>query len=482
MTTPNTPFSSPLSSQCHPPSDSILPFHIPSLLKRYRSGQSSPPQIIRMVYERIRQYGDPAIWITLASLEDSLKQAESITGQTDLPLYGIPFAIKDNIDWIGAPTTAGCPRYTYFPDHSAPVVERLIAAGAIAIGKTNLDQFATGLVGTRTPYGICRNPFHADYIPGGSSSGSACAVSAGLVSFALGTDTAGSGRVPAAFTNIVGFKPSCGRISTRGLVPAVRTLDCVSIFTLTGEEAAEVLAVAGQFDPLDPFAKPIPVYELPSLNQLRVGVPYPHQLNFFNNSDAETNYATALNVLKDRGATFHEFDFDPFHATALMLYEGAWVAERTAAVGEFINTQSEGETNSIVRSIINGGHGYRAIDAFQDYYRLMEYRRQAQSTWGLVDILALPTTGTIYTVKDIANHPLELNRNLGRYTNFVNLMDLSAVSVPSGFQANGLPTGITFMAQSGYDEALCKLSQEFQQMMNLPVGALHVIPYSPVVS
>jgi allophanate hydrolase len=329
-------------------------------------------------------------------------------------------------------------------------------------------------VGTRTPYGVCRNPFHADYISGGSSSGSAAAVAAGLVSFALGTDTAGSGRVPAAFTNIVGLKPSCGRLSTRGVVPAVRSLDCVSIFALSSTEAQQVLAVAGQFDCQDPFAKPLPPQSLPSLKKLRVGVPQASQLNFFGNAEAEANYHAALRQLKNMGAAISTIDFEPFHKTALMLYEGSWVAERTAAVGEFINSQPESDTNPVVRAIIQGGYKYSAIDAYRDHYRLLEYRRQAAATWQDVDILALPTTGTIYTIAEVMQKPMELNRNLGLYTNFVNLMDLSAIALPSGFQTNGLPTGITLMARSGYDEALCQLGQEFQQQMNLPIGALHL--------
>lgn len=447
-----------------------------SLQSHYQAGSLTPADVIQQVYERIAQYNDPAVWIFLSPLEDALARARALQGQSPdtLPLYGVPFAIKDNIDWAGIPTTAGCPAFAYTPARSATVVERLIAAGAIPIGKTNLDQFATGLVGTRTPYGVCRNPFDARYIPGGSSSGSGVAVSAGLVSFALGTDTAGSGRVPAAFTNIVGLKPSLGHLSTRGVVPAVRSLDCVSVFALTCDDAAAVLQVAGGFDAEDPYARPFGIssYGSPAARAipgLRVGVPEA-ALNFFGNTEAATRYEEAIAHLKSLGCTPVPIDFTPFAETAPLLYEGAWVAERTAAVGEFIAAYPD-QVNPVVSQIIEAGRGYDAIAAYQDSYRLMELKRQTEQQWQSMDLLALPTTGTLYTVAEVEAEPVQLNRNLGLYTNFVNLLDLCALAVPNGFHSNGLPIGITLMAPAWRESLLCQLGAAFQARLNLPLGA-----------
>lgn len=449
---------------------------VQALGRAYRRGEIRPQDAIAQVYQRIEQYADPAVWIYLTSQAEALSQVAALQHQDPaaLPLYGIPFAIKDNIDWAGVPTTAGCPEFAYTPSRSAAVVENLCAAGAILIGKTNLDQFATGLVGTRSPYGTCRNPFNANYIPGGSSSGSAVAVATGMVSFALGTDTAGSGRVPAAFNNLVGLKPTKGYLSTRGVVPAVRSLDCVSIFALTCDDAAAVLAAASGFDPDDPFCRvPAAAGEL-TLERLRVGVPSPDQLNFFGNGDAERNYQTALAQLQVLGHQIVTIDFQPFAETAALLYEGAWVAERTAAVGKFLQQDHPG-IDPVVKKIVLAGQQLDAIAVFEDSYRLKALQRQAEQQWAAMDILALPTTGTVYTLAQVRQEPVALNRNLGLYTNFVNLLDLSAIALPSGFQANGLPTGITLMAAAWQDQALCQLGQRFQAHVGGSLGAT-VIP------
>jgi len=297
----------------------ISSLDLPSLRQAYSTGQVTPVDVVETVYERIERYADPAVWIYLAPKEESLRRAQALTKTepSQLPLYGIPFAIKDNIDWAGVPTTAGCPSFAYVPQQSATVVNRLIFAGAIPIGKTNLDQFATGLVGTRSPYGICRNPFHPEYIPGGSSSGSAVAVAAGLVSFSLGTDTAGSGRVPAAFNQIVGLKPTRGYLSTQGVVPAVRSLDCVSIFALTCRDVQAILRVAAGFDPLDPFSRSPQWTDQPP--GLRVGVPPPEQLDFFGNQAAADNYQQALTRLAGLGCTLVTVDVMPFLAAGDLL-------------------------------------------------------------------------------------------------------------------------------------------------------------------
>ncbi len=445
---------------------------IESLLDRYRSGSLSPSDAIAEVYDRIDRYADPAVWIYLAPIAETLERAKALQNLDphQLPLYGIPFAIKDNLDWAAVPTTAGCPAFACTPVRSAAVVERLCAAGAIAIGKTNMDQFATGLVGTRTPYGVCRNPFDARYIPGGSSSGSAAAVSAGLVSFALGTDTAGSGRVPAAFTNIVGLKPSCGLISTRGLLPAVRSLDCVSVFALTCADAAALLQVAGGFDAEDAFSRQLEAKALPDVSCLRVGVPGDAELEFFGNAEAQQRYREAIARLQSLGCTIAPIDFKPFADAASMLYGGPLVAQRLAAVGDFSEAHPEA-IDPTVYEVISGGKRYDAVSAYRASYRLAELRRQADMQWQSMDVLAVPTTGTIYTIAEVAADPIALNTNLGRYTNFVNLLDLCAISVPSGFQSSGLPTGLTLIAPAARDLSLCRLGAVFQASLGGTLGA-----------
>jgi allophanate hydrolase len=430
---------------------------------QYQTGETTPSQVLQSIYAHIVAYNDPAVWIYLAPLADSLAL---ISDRSDLPLWGIPFAIKDNLDWAGIPTTAGCPAFAYTPDRSATVIEKLIAAGAIPIGKTNMDQFATGLVGTRSPYGICRNPYDDKYIPGGSSSGSAVAVATGMVSFSLGTDTAGSGRVPAAFTNIVGLKPTRGHISTKGLVPAMRTLDCVSIFALNCEDAATVLDVAGGYDPDDPFSLPNPlesIQSLQSLNNLRVGVPSAQHLHFFGNQDAENLYHAGIGRLSKLGCPIVNVDFQPFADTAQMLYGSPWVAERLAGLRDFLVDHAQ-DMEPITYEIISGGDLYDAVSVFQAIYRLADLQRETERQWQQMDILAVPTTGTIYSIAEVKASSLQLNSNLGLYTNFVNLLDLAAISIPNGFQSNGLPTGLTLIAEAWQESLLCKIGKSAQNL------------------
>jgi allophanate hydrolase len=445
-----------------------------SLSEQYRTGATTPAAVIADIYDRIEQYADPAVWIYLAPIADSLARAKALEDKTpdQLPLYGLPFAIKDNLDWASVPTTAGCPAFAYTPERSATVVERLCAAGAIPIGKTNLDQFATGLVGTRSPYGVCRNPFDPAYIPGGSSSGSGVAVAAGLVSFALGTDTAGSGRVPAAFTNIVGLKPTKGLISTRGLVPAVRSLDCVSIFALTCADAESVLQVAGGYDAEDIFSRQSEAKPVTKLDGLRVGIP--DQLEFFGNAEAEQNYRAAIARLETLGCQIVEIDFQPFAKTAQLLYGGPWVAERLAAIAEFLNPEL---MNPIVYQIINSGKAYDAVATFRAFYQLAGLRQQTDLAWQSIDVLAIPTTGTIYTIAEVEAEPIQLNSNLGRYTNFVNLLDLCALAIPSGWQANGLPTGLTLVAPAWQDALLSQIGAVAHAQLGGHLGATqHPLP------
>lgn len=442
---------------------------------RYRAANLRPSQTVAGVLQRIKAREGDKVWIHLlppAELEARAAVLEQ-RGPPGLPLYGIPFAIKDNIDLAGHPTSAACPEFAYVARENAAVVDALLAAGAMPIGKTNLDQFATGLVGLRSPYGTPVNPFDARFVPGGSSSGSAVAVAAGLVSFSLGTDTAGSGRVPAAFNNIVGLKPTRGLLSTRGVVPACRSLDCVSIFALTAADAAAVLRCARGFDPADPFSRraAAPARVMPrSFEGCRIGVPHEEQLEFFGNPDAPALFEVMLARLEALGAACVRIDFEPFLETARLLYEGPWVAERYVAIRAFIERRPEA-LHPVTREIIADATRHSAIDAFEAYYRLKALQRQAASVWDMVDILVTPTAGTIYRVDEVEADPLRLNSNLGRYTNFMNLLDLSAVAVPAGFQHDGLPFGVSLIAPAFTDEALCALGALAQRATVNTMGA-----------
>ena len=380
-----------------------------------------------------------------------------------LPLSGLTFAIKDNIDLAGVPTTAACPAYAYSPAKSAPVVQRLIDAGAVPVGKTNMDQFATGLVGARSPYGACSCVFDERYISGGSSSGSAVAVASGQVNFALGTDTAGSGRVPAAFNNLVGLKPTRGLLSTSGVVPACRSIDCVTILTRTCAEAARVVEVAQGFDPTDPYSRvPGPGQGAApwAAGAFRFGVPAADQLQFFGDGEAAALYWQAVAGLESSGGTKVEIDFAHFRAAADLLYSGPWVAERLAAIGPFLAKHAD-DMNPVVRDIIAGARRFSAVDAFNAEYKLRELRRATEAEWARIDVLVLPTTGTIYTHEAVAADPVRLNTNLGYYTNFVNLLDLAAVAIPAGFRPNGLPFGISIVGPAFTDRGLLALASRY---------------------
>ncbi|GAB1537912.1 hypothetical protein NUACC21_05670 [Scytonema sp. NUACC21] len=444
---------------------------IESLLKTYRSGQLQPTDVIEEVYRRIDARGNDAVWIHLLPKAEALAQAQTLAGKNlhDLPLYGIPFAVKDNIDVAKIPTTAACPAYSYIPEKTATVVDRLLQAGAIFIGKTNLDQFATGLVGVRSPYGACSNVFHEDYIAGGSSSGSAVAVAAGLVSFSLGTDTAGSGRVPAAFNNIIGLKPTRGVLSMSGVVPACRSLDCVSIFTLNCQDAGLLWQVASGCDASDSYSREVPPQTAAIPPSFSFGVPKANQLNFFGNAAVAELYEQALQRLEEIGGKRVEIDFQPFHQVANLLYSGPWVAERLAAIQSFFETQANA-IHPIVRHIISNGLHYTAVDTFKGFYTLEALKKEAAQQWQKVNVLALPTAGTIYTKAEVEADPIALNTNLGYYTNFVNLLDLCAIALPAGFCPNGLPGGITLMGQAFQDKALCQLGARYHHHMGTTCG------------
>ena len=379
-----------------------------------------------------------------------------------LPLYGIPFAVKDNIDVAGVPTTAACPAYAYTPDADAFVVERLMAAGAIPIGKTNMDQFAAGLTGTRTPFGACSSVVDARYVSGGSSSGSAVVVADGTVPFALATDTAGSGRVPAAFNAIVGLKATLGTIGTRGVVPACRSLDCVSLMTTGAGDAARVLDVAAGPDPLDPYSR-TGVARLPAsgASSARIAVPRPEQLTFCADRFAAAAWQRALSHARALGWELVEIDLEPFAEAARLLYEGPWIAERYAAIGQFM-ADNRRRVDPIVRRVIMTGREYSAINAFAAAHRLAELRLVTRAVWERADALLLPTAPTIFTATEIADEPIARNSLLGMYTNFVNLLDLCAVAVAGGTREDGLPFGVSLIAPAGADRALLALAMHWR--------------------
>jgi allophanate hydrolase len=460
--------------------DSPADLAVSALLAAYRERRTTPRAVLQQIYSRIAAATDHNIWITLLPLEHALAQASRLNDRdpASLPLYGIPFAIKDNIDLAQVPTTVACPAFAYTPAQSAYVVERLMDAGAIAIGKTNLDQFATGLVGTRSPYGACRNSFDPAYISGGSSSGSAVAVALGLASFALGTDTAGSGRIPAAFNNLIGLKPTCGRLSPRGVVPACRTLDCVSLLTLTAEDAALVCSVAQGFDALEPYSRrasaPPRLADLAS-GAFRFGVPRPDQLQFFGNDEYARLFDAAVAQLQRLGGERVPIDFAPFLETAQLLYQGPWVAERYV-VAESLLRQDPEAVYPVTRQIIEGGGKPSAADAFRAQYRLQELRRSTEPVWQQIDVLLTPTAGTTYRIAEEQADPLRLNTQLGIYTNFMNLLDLAAVAVPAGFTAAGLPFGVTLAGPPWSDFELLRLAARLQRCCAPRLGALPLPP------
>ncbi len=447
---------------------------VAEILQAYRGGTLRPEDIVARSYARIRAHGDPAIFIALRDEAELLAEARALqqAAKTSLPLYGIPVAVKDNIDVKGLPTTAACPAYLYRPNKDAACVARLRDAGALVVGKTNLDQFATGLVGVRTPYGIGRNLFDPKLIPGGSSSGSALAVGAGLVPLALGTDTAGSGRVPAAFANIVGLKPSRGLVSNAGVVPACRTLDCVSIFALTVDDATAMLSVIAEPDSDEVAARtPWPARAGPLPQGLRLGVPPAGQRLFFGDRVSETLYEAALAQFERLGAAIVEIDIEPYYAAARLLYEGPWVAERYLTTRALIASSPESILPVTRQIILSGAHG-TAADAFAAFYQLEDLRRARDHTFRSIDAMVLPTAPTIYSIAQVQADPIALNSRLGTYTNFVNLLDMCALAVPAAMRPDGTPFGVTLLAPAHDDMALASIGRAFHAATALPVGAL----------
>lgn len=432
---------------------------ISHLQAQYRDGSLTPTQLVIQLDAEICEANNHNIWIRRLSLDEMLIYAKNLEDKdfANLPLYGIPFAIKDNIDLAGVPTTAACPDFSFTPQASATVVQKLIDAGAIPVGKTNLDQFATGLVGTRSPYGACKNSINPDYISGGSSAGSAVSVALGLASFSLGTDTAGSGRVPAALNNLVGIKPSLGLLSTTGVLPACRTLDCVSIFAKNAQDATTVLQVAKGFDVYDAYSRQAPISGATIGNSYVFGVPRPSQLAFFGNTETPQLFKEAIEKLEKIGGKIVEIDFAPFIETAQLLYEGPWVAERYAAIKDFFDAKPEAIFPTTYKIISNAAK-FSAADTFNSMYKLKVLQRSTEAVWRDINVLVTPTVGTIYTIAEVQANPVQTNTNLGYYTNFMNLLDMAAIAVPTDFYSNGIGFGITLSAPAFSDDALINLA------------------------
>jgi allophanate hydrolase len=438
---------------------------IEDLELEYTTGDLSPSDVIDSIFRHTRSKPPEPVWTYLLSREDLDEQLKNLTSgeRRHQALFGIPFAVKDNIDVAGHPTTAGCPDYSYVAKTSAPVVEKLLSAGAILIGKTALDQFATGTTGTRSAYGPCPSALNSEYVAGGSSSGSAVAVAAGFVSFSLGTDTAGSGRIPAAFNNIVGLKPTRGRVSTRGVVPACRSIDCIAIFSKTVNDGQQVLRVVEGYDDVEAYSRAA----IEPLRKLRlgiegavIGIPCRSHLEFFGCSASSTAFDEAIVDLKRGGARIVDIDFDPFKEIARMIYNGPWMAERYEALKPFIESNPQ-SFHPVTYAAINGGSRFSAADTFQAQHRLMVLKRMIDPLWDEIDILVTPTAPRTYKIEEVIESPFELNNQLGYYTNFVNLLDLCAVAVPASIDERGLPFGISIVAPAWNEDAICRFAKEF---------------------
>jgi allophanate hydrolase len=448
-----------------------LPFTLKSLHEAYHNG-TSVDDVIAEVKRRITNAQDNPIWIYQlndAELAPYLKRLAALSID-DLPLYGVPFAIKDNIDLAGVPTTAACPDFAYMPDSSAFVVQCLIDAGAIPIGKTNLDQLATGLVGTRSPHGAVQNAFDPLLISGGSSAGSAVSVALGQVSFSLGTDTAGSGRVPAALNNLIGYKPSCGLLSTSGVVPACRTIDCVSVFALNLVDTAAIASVVDVFDPADAYARTD--RQQVDGDVKIVAIPRADQLKFFGNEDYQVLFNECIARISDQFET-REVDISPLLDAAKLLYEGAWVAERYHAAKDLIEQHPESLREEFL-AVVGHGNQLSAVDYFDGAYRLAAYKRIAEQMFECFDALLLPTVGTHYSLAEVAAEPVLRNSDNGAYTNFVNLLDMSALAIPAGFTRAGLPFGVTLIANALHDQQLLRLASRLLATQPRSIGALGV--------
>jgi allophanate hydrolase len=446
---------------------------ITALQQAYQSNAITPQQLFGKLLKEAALLDN--VWIHLLTADEIQPYIDNLMTKSpqECPLWGVPFAIKDNIDLAGIPTTAACPEFSYVPDQSAHVIAQFIEAGAIPLGKTNLDQFATGLVGTRSPHGATPNSFNKAYISGGSSSGSAVATASGVVTFALGTDTAGSGRVPACFNNLVGLKPSKGLLSTSGVVPACRSLDCVSIFSLTADDARTVFSVAADFDPTDCFARQNPITNqgcVELAEAFTFAVPLDNQLKFFGDEAYKQAYQNAIEQLESIGGTKVVIDFSPMLDAAQLLYEGPWVAERYVATKDIL-LNNPSAMMSVTKTIIEGGAKPTAADTFEALYKLHALKQLADEIVSKVDVLMTPTAGRHYTIVEIEAEPIIRNSHLGYYTNFMNLLDFSAIAVPTCLTDNNMPFGVTLFSAAMTDQRLLTLAKRIQDSNQLPLGA-----------
>jgi allophanate hydrolase len=441
---------------------------VAELLAVHRAEPRAIIDTVRRSYARLAAAADPALLISLRPEAEVVAEAEVLvrSGDRKAALFGIPVAIKDNIDVAGLATTAGCPAFAYNPKHDAQAVARLRRAGALVIGKTNLDQFATGLVGVRSPYGTPRNAIHPDLVPGGSSSGSAVVVARGIVPLALGTDTAGSGRVPAGLNNIVGLKPTLGVISTEGVVPACRSLDCVSIFALTAGDAIHAFNVLRE-----PDMRTMLTGDLQSSGRLRLGVPCAADRRHFGDRYADAAFDVAVGRARTLGWQIIEVDLTACFEAAALLYDGPWVAERTTAVGEFVRANPDA-CHPVTRTIIDAGWKYSAVDLFRGFEKLAALKANAFAVFSKVDALMVPTAPSAYTTAEVAADPIALNARLGTYTNFVNFFDMAGMAVPSTIDATGRPAGVTFLGKAGQDASLAEIGGRYHAATGLRLGAL----------
>lgn len=458
--------------------------NILQLAAEYTSGRTTPCEIVMGILDRILAEGEKPVWISLVPRELILARAQALNDlptaeRQKLPLFGIPFATKDNIDVANIPTTAGCPAFAYTPTQNATVITRLEAAGAILIGKTNMDQFATGLVGTRSPFGAPSSVFNKEYISGGSSSGSAVAVASGLVAFSLGTDTAGSGRVPAMFNNLIGLKPTRGVVSAHGVVPACRSIDCVSIFTGTAAEAALVLACASAYDADDAYARQpalgagaapwAAAIDADGRPGFRFGVPAAAQLEYFGDPHNGRLFQAAIAAFEKIGGEPVEIDLAPLLEAARLLYQGPWIAERTAFLKDFL-AEHRDVMDPTVAQIIGGGERFSAVEAFDAAYALESVRQSTNQLWKTIDVMLLPTAPRTYTHAEIADAPVERNSHLGFYTNFVNLLDLAAVATPAGMRPDDLPFGVSLIGPAFSESGLLLLADRLQREIGGSIG------------
>ncbi len=448
-----------------------LPFNIVSIHAAYAT-EIEPGDVVDEVFRRMETVADPGIFLSVRGRAEIERDIQAL-GPRDLvekPLWGIPFCVKDNIDVAGMHTTAACPAYAYAAAEDAFCIRLLKEAGALLIGKTNLDQFATGLVGVRTPFPVPRNAVDANLVPGGSSSGSAVAVAHGMVAFSLGTDTAGSGRVPAALNNIVGLKPTLGALSATGVVPACKTLDTISVFALNVDDAYRVASLAAQYDETDAFSRAISFPAMKSRAPLRVGVPSRDSRRFFGDELQSNAFSDALELLEDCGVDIVETDFQAFYEVAELLYSGTWVAERYTVVADLLQRAPEA-VHATTRSVITTATKFSAADAFLDHYRLADYKRRLAPVISGVDLLCVPTIPTIVRMHEIERDPIVPNSRLGTYTNFVNLLDLCGIAVPVRSREDGLPGSITLLAPAGKDAQAAALGRDVHIRSGVRAGA-----------